>query len=312
MNTQDKINEVLEKLVELKKVEKHFQSTMTQLNDSYRKLDELHDILEKEYQDVKELEGMSMKSLFHKVLGSKEQQIEKERQEYLQASLKYNDFKKSVELLEYERDLLKKKITDVTVYENKLNQLKSIREKELLMSDTRQGKELMRVVHLLDNLTSQKKEFAEARQSGSDALHHLSVLIQHLKKAKDWGAWDMMGKNNRQAAYYKRGAIDNAREASYQAKHHLNRFQKELYDIGEQQYNFDINIGTFNSFSDIFFDNLISDWIIQQKIKNALHNVESSYDTVQRLLQSIDHKLLSIDAEAVKLTEVKDQIILKG
>lgn len=312
MGTQNKINEILEKLVELRKVEKHFQTTMNELDEAYKKLDDLHDVLEKEYKDVKELEGMSMKSLFHKVLGSKETQIEKERQEYLQASLQYNDFKKSVELLEYERDLLKKKITDVTIYENKLNSLKKIREKELLMSNTQQGKELMRVVHLLDNLISQKKELQEARVAGMDSLKYLKALLEHLKKAKDWGSWDMMGNNSRHAAYYKRGAIDNAREASYHAKHHLNRFQKELYDIGERHQGLDINIGTFNSFTDIFFDNLISDWIIQQKIKNALHNVDGTYDKVQRLLQSIDHKYVQIESETKKLLKAKDDIILKG
>ena len=312
MNTQDKINEVLEKLVELKKVEKHFQQTINQLDDSYQELDKLHDILEKEYIDVKELESLSMKSLFHRVLGSKEEQIEKERQEYLQATLKYNEFRKSVELLEFERDLLKKKITDVTIYESKLEQLKLKREKELIMSDTTLGKKLMRVVHMMDQITSERKELTEARQAGSDALHHIKVLITHLKKAKDWGSWDMMGNNSRHAAYYKRGAIDNAREASHHAKHHLNRFQKELYDMGERQYNFDINIGSYNSFSDIFFDNLISDWIIQQKIKNAMHNVDGVYDKIQRLLQSIDHKILSLTGEQKSLQATKDQIILEG
>lgn len=311
MNTQDQIKVVLEKLVELKRIEKHFQSTMNQLDDSYTKLDELHDILEKEYLDVKELEGLSMKSLFHKVLGSKEEQIEKERQEYLQATLRYNDFKKSVELLEFERDLLKKKITDVSIYENQLEQLKIKREKELLMSNSDQGKELMRIVHQLDQLISVGKELSEARQAGGDALHNLKLLLQFLKKAKDWGSWDMMQSKTRHAGYYKRDSIDQAREASYHAKHHLNRFQKELHDIGERQYNFEVNIGNFNTFTDIFFDNLISDWIIQQKIKNAVHNVDGVYDKVKRLLQSIDHKIAGLSEEEGKLNAAKEKIILR-
>lgn len=310
MTTQEAIKDVLEKLVELKKVEKHFQSTMNQLDEGYHQLDELHAILEKEYKDVKELEGLSMKSLFHKVLGSKEEQIEKERQEYLQASLRYNEYKKTVELLEFERDLLKKKITDVTLYENKLEQLKKKREKELLMSNTTQGKELMRIVHFLDELISHRQELKQARQAGSDAIHHLKKLIAHLKKAKDWGTWDQMG--GRQAGYYKKGAIDNAREASYQAKHALNKFQKELYDIGEKHHNFDVNIGNFNTFMDVFFDNLISDWVIQQKIKNALNNVDGSYDKVLRLLQSIDLKNNQLEVEVAKYEAAKDAIILNN
>ena len=311
MDTQSQITETLEKLVDLRKVEKHFQSTMNQLDESYQKLDELHDILEKEYQDVKQIEGLSMKSLFHKVLGSKEDQMEKERQEYLQASLKYNEFKKTVELLEFERDLIKKKISDVSLYENKLIELKKKREKELLMSNSQQGKELMRIVHLIDNSISRRKELMAANQAGKEAAHFIKLLLQQLKKAKDWGSWDMMS-NNRNSSYHKRGAIDNARDLSYKSKHALNRFQKELYDVGEKNYNLDINIGSFNTFMDVFFDNLISDWVIQQKIKNALHNVDGVYDKVMRLMQSVDHQIKKVDLELIELESVKDKIILNG
>ena len=58
-------------------------------------------------------------------------------------------------------------------------------------------------------------------------------------------------------------------------------------------------------------DNLISDWIIQQKIKNALHNVDGVYDKVQRLLQSIQLKLKNLEGEQHKLNTAKDQIILQ-
>ncbi len=310
MDTQKQIKETLEILIGLEKVEKHFNSTKNELNNAYKKLDELHDILEKEYNDVKEIEGLSMKSLFAKVLGSKEKQIEKERQEYLQASLKYNDFKKQVEVLEYERDLLKKKIVDIKMYENKLESLKKKREKELLLSNSQQGKELMKIVYKIDEFIRYRKEVNEAIDAGQASIDDLKKLVSYLKKAKDWGSWDM-GSSSRQSSYYKKGAIDNAQKAAHFAQRQLNKFQQELYDVGVRNQEFEINIGNFNSFMDIFFDNLISDWVIQQKIKNALGNVELTKDKVTRLIRDLENKLGKIEEEISLLSETKDQLLLR-
>ncbi len=311
METQKQIKDTLEKLVDLRRVQKHFNNTENELQNAYKKLDELHDILEKEYKDVKEIEGLSMKSLFKKVLGSREKQIEKERQEYLQATLKYNDFKKQVEVLEYERDLLKKKVIDIKLYENKLEALKKKREKELLRSNSEQGKQLMKIVYQIDDLIRYRKEVNEAVDAGNASKNELNKLIAYLKKAKDWGSWDMASSRSRSASYYKKGAIDNAQKSAHYTQRQLNKFQQELYDVGVRNQEFEINIGTFNSFMDIFFDNLISDWVIQQKIKNALGNVELTKDKVIRLLRDIEHKLQQVEAEIKISNEAKDQLLLK-
>lgn len=310
METQKQIKETLEILIGLRKVKKHYKNTEEELDNAYKKLDELHDILEKEYKDVTEIEGLSMKSLFAKVLGSKEKQIEKERQEYLQASLKYNDFKKQVEVLEYERDLLKKKIIDIKLHENKLEALKKKREKELLRSNSAQGKQLMKIVYEIDELIRYRKEVIEAVDAGNDSKTELNKLIAYLKKAKDWGSWDMASSNSRHSSYYKKGAIDNAQKSAHYTQRQLNRFQQELYDVGLRNQEFEINIGSFNTFMDIFFDNLISDWVIQQKVKNALGNVELTKDKVIRLVQDLVNKHNQINKELEVLIGAKDQLLL--
>lgn len=307
--TQLKIQEVLEKLVESKKIETHYDQTLDRLQEAYDKLDELHDILQKEYKDVQELESLNLKSLFKKVLGSREEQIQKERQEYLQASLKYNDFKKSVELLEYERDLLKKKLTDGDILNKELKKLKEKRKNELLNSGSMEGKELISIVKDLDRIISYKGELNNALDTGHKCEQHLKRLVHYLETAGEWGKWDMAG-GGRHASFNKMNAIDKAREASYHVKHHLAKFQQDLYNIGGQRYNLDINIGSFNRFTDVFFDNLISDWIIQQKINNALNNIRGVNDTVIRLMQGLQAEIQSKNAKAIDLNVRKNEILL--
>ena len=52
--------------------------------------------MQKEFEDIEALEKLGMKTLFYKVLGSQQEQLEKERQDYLQASLKYDQVRKSL------------------------------------------------------------------------------------------------------------------------------------------------------------------------------------------------------------------------
>lgn len=309
--TQKELHKTLEEIRNIKRVKQHYLQSSKELEQAYRQLSQLEKKLDKEYQDWKQLESLSVKSLFHKVLGSKEEQIEKERQEYLQASLKYNEFKKSVDILEYEKGLLEKKLVDVTLLENKLKTLKKKRAQELIRSGSPQGIELREILKKSDEQIVLKNELRNALDSGNKAQRILEQMIAHLQKAKNWGNWDMMGKGH-YASYSKHDAIDRARETAYNAKHLLSRFQQELYSLGAGSFNFDIKIDAMGSFTDVFFDNLISDWIIQQKIKNALSNVFSVRDKVNRIMQSLDNDFLKVEDNLKRLEEAKEQIIISS
>lgn len=308
---QTTLQETLQEIQNLKRVQKHLDKINKELENSYKELDRLEDKLEKEYQDIKQLENLSMKSLFHKILGSKEEQMEKERQEYLQATLKYNEFKKSMEILEFEQKVLQKKIVDISLLENKLKTLKKKREQELLEAGTPISQKLQKLHAQLDKLEVRKKEFNDAITAGQKANAVIDKMLHYLEKARNWGDWDMMGKG-RMASYNKHSAIDQAREASYNAKYLLDRFQQELYDLGTRNYNFNIQLNNLQNFTDIFFDNLISDWIMQQKIKNALANVYSVRDKIDRILHSLKIDLQEITPAMQAVQKDIENIVLSS
>jgi len=310
-DTQIELHKTLEEIQNIKNIKKHFAKTNSELTKAYKELAKFEKLLDKEYEDWKKLESLSVKSLFHKVLGSKEDQIEKERQEYLQASLKFNGIKKTVDILEYERSLLEKKLVDVTLLENKLKTLKKQRTQELVRSNTPSGKELKELLKKMDRQIIIRNEVRRAVNTGSDGAKILESMLSFLQQAKNWGNWDMMGKG-RMASYNKHDAVDRARETAFQAKHVLGKFQQDLYNLGAGSFTFDIRIDSLGSFTDIFFDNLISDWIIQQKIKNALSNVYSVKDKVNRIIQSLNKDLVKVDQNLNHLNEAKEAIIISS
>jgi len=258
------------------------------------------------------LEELSVKGLFYKILGSKEEQIEKERQEYLQVSLKYDEAKKSLELLEYERNLLKGKADKLPELEKKLESLIKKREKSLIENNTDAGKQILNLLLIIDTHREFIGNVQQTQKTGEEVIDVLDKMIQHLRQAKDWGQWDMAGRQ-RGASYMKHNQIDRARDLSYHARHLLVRFENDIKQIyGHQQFNLNLDFDSFSRFTDIFFDNLISDWIVQQKIQNALTNVSSVRDKIIRILKSMDAEIGKAEAKLADLEGQRKKLIIES
>jgi len=67
----------------------------------------------------------------------------------------------------------------------------------------------------------------------------------------------------------------------------LRRLQKELGDIN-LSIRESLNVGGFQAFLDIAFDNLISDWITQSRIHESLREVEYVKGEVRQVLARLD------------------------
>lgn len=96
---------------------------------------------------------------------------------------------------------------------------------------------------------------------------------------------------NNQSTYYsqmKHNAINRALNATQQAKHKLKLFDRELTEVNIEQIQLYIKLYGFGRFFHMFFDNLISDWVVQRKIKNALNIVESTFDNTRRYVLAIE------------------------
>ncbi|MFT4666248.1 MAG: hypothetical protein ACI9RM_000904 [Ulvibacter sp.] len=266
-----------------------------------------------EFEDVRSLEKTSLKSMFYKVLGSKEAQIEKERQEYLEVALKYDEAKKKVDLLEYERSVLEKKVTDAKALDKKIIKLKKQREKDLMKSNPLVGQRLVQIAKGEDDLHSINREIEEAMAMGQQASHLLNQIISLLKKSDNWGQWGRGSRQVNPARYARHSSIDRAKNLAYQAQQHLRQFEIELADVYRQQnYTLKIELGSFNSFVHVLFDNLISDWVIQQKIQNAVSNVAAVRDRVTRLLGNLEADRRSTGDEIGRLLKERERLVMKA
>ena len=129
------------------------------------------------------------------------------------------------------------------------------------------------------------QESREAIDAGERALISLRAAQDKLNSARNWGIFDMIG-GSFFSSLMKRSQIDGASEYMAQAQLDLRRLQKELRDI-QVPMDLKIEVSAFLSFADVFFDNLLVDWMVQNKIAEARGQVEDAIFRVESILMDL-------------------------
>ena len=131
MNLQEEIAKFIEEHQSLQLAKSHLAELNRRIEENTWILKQLEDILEKEYQDVQQFEKMSVRGIFHKVLGDAQQQLEIEKQEYLHAVLKHKEQVQMLKMLEFERQVLEEKMSKEAEINQRLNELLNSRQYQI-------------------------------------------------------------------------------------------------------------------------------------------------------------------------------------
>lgn len=126
------------------------------------------------------------------------------------------------------------------------------------------------------------QEIREAIGAGACALASLREAREKLESAGRWGIVDLFG-GGLITDMFKHSRMSEATRCMEAAKRDLKRFQRELGDV-EIPMNLRIEVSSFLSFADIFFDNLISDYMVQTRIAKAKEQVEEAISYVEALM----------------------------
>ncbi len=129
------------------------------------------------------------------------------------------------------------------------------------------------------------KERQEAIDAGGRALQSLHAAQNDLNSAKNWGIVDMLG-GGLMTSFIKHSKMNNAQSHMEQAKYDLQRFSKELGDVSAC-LNLDFNTADFLSFADYFFDGMVADWLMQDRINNARAQVDEAIRRVQDVMNRL-------------------------
>lgn len=132
---------------------------------------------------------------------------------------------------------------------------------------------------------NEAKEIREAIQAGERALNSLYEAQTKLKKAGDWGLFDIFG-GNTFSGIMKHGRINEAKQCIEQANRNLQIFQRELSDVN-MHFNLQIDVGGLLSVFDFLFDGFLADAMVQSKINKAKDAVDRAIPQVKSALNKL-------------------------
>ena len=122
-----------------------------------------------------------------------------------------------------------------------------------------------------------------ARAAGIRALNSLRKAQKHLDSARGWGIADLLG-GGMIASLIKHSKLDDARQCVEQARWDLDAFCDELRAINLP----DVSIGDLLTFADFFFDGILADFLVQQRINEARGQLENACRQVEAVLRVLD------------------------
>ncbi len=128
---------------------------------------------------------------------------------------------------------------------------------------------------------NREQEIREAIEAADYALLCLDKAESHLKSASNWGLIDMFG-GGFLSTMIKHRKMNDAEEDMNAAKNALRRFSRELEDV-HQFIDFQFNTADFLSFADYFFDGLVADWLVQNRITEAKRQVNEAKQRVSSI-----------------------------
>ena len=127
-----------------------------------------------------------------------------------------------------------------------------------------------------------EKERQEAIIAGERALDSLYEAQNQLRKARNWGIYDILG-GGFISSLIKHSKIDNARICIERAKYDLQCFNRELRDVS---YDLNVDVGDLLTFFDLM-DSFFADLLVQSRIADASRRIEDAIWRVQDILNHL-------------------------
>ena len=270
---------------------KHRLSKIEGLKDYQRELEQRYEeisqklevamhIAEKEQQDVEKLQHASLASLAAWFAKDKEERLVKEEQEAVKAAILVSRLQQDLEITNSEE----------------------IQKHEALQGE--HGKEAAELYSQLEQEQLLDKELQEAIAASYVVTDKLRFAVSEMSSASDWGMMDIAG-GGMMTSMIKHSHVKEASKKIAQLQQDLLRLQKEVKDV----HSIDIapmEIESWLSTADIFFDNFIFDFMAYSRINKSHEQLKAGLENIIALQdQLLDEKCQCLERQNALHTKIQ-------
>jgi len=244
----------------------------------------------KEQDELNALEKITLSSVVNAILKSKMEKLAKEKEQYYVECLKYERQKDELSRITREHEHLKNALKDFdTVEEDYQALLFDIRER-IQKNNIGEAEKLDGLLEQRDLFEKEHLALKEALMESEEVLEQLHVAKKYLKKAKEWGEYDLSG-GGLVATMKEFEYLDEAQELLHHIQWGIRKFHNALDTLGVHQ---DMEIKRILSVSDYWLNGVFKDYSLQSAIIKLM-------DSMNKLIVEI----LKID-ERLRQEELKN------
>lgn len=291
-----------------KRLEAMLAELRAQQEPLQKKAAELEAVMLQEQKDVDRLEGRSLAAFFYNVVGKKDEKLNEERRQAYAARVKYDAVAQELKAIEQDIAFTEEDLADLADCEERY--ARKIEEKRLAIeaAGNALSAELLEKEKALNDLQIQERELDAAIHAGTAVLRTASEVLNGLRNVENLSYPDRFG-NHAQADRAKHEALDEAQKYAQQLQIALQRFNTELADTSIRES----MRGSFDrmlKFSDSFFDDLLADTAVPERIRQAHTRVDQVLDQILGILRQLQTKLEGVRHRQVKAKAEMDALIV--
>ena len=309
-------SEINAKLVEIQDELRKINKYHAQLADYEQELETIEETITQlqrqfvsEEKDVSKLERLSLTNLFATLAGTKEGKLTKEKQEMVVAQHKLVEAEKTRIEIDHAMIETHNKLIKLEKTKSEYQQLLLQKEEMIKASESPSSAKMFELSEHEGALRSHITEFKEAIDAGNLVKSALSDVLKSLEKAGGWGTIDLFG-GGLISDIAKHQHIDQAEDHLHHVQTCMRQFQKELLDV-RQQAKLEINISGMLKFADFFFDGLIADFMVQDKINKSINQIENQYTKVKDILLKLN-ELYMENMKKLEIVQKEKQEIIQS
>lgn len=293
-----------------KRLEAMLKELRSQQEPLQKRVSQLEQIMLRERRDVDRLEGRSLAAFFYHMSGKMDEKLDTERREYYAARVKYDASVRELEAIEQDIEATEEDLADLADCEARY--AKAMEEKRLAVeaAGTPEAETLLKQEEELSYLTSQERELAEAIEAGTVALRTTAEAMQIIETAKDWATFDLLG-GGFLADLAKHDKLDQGQKLIEDLQVQLQRLNRELSDVTIRSC-LQVNIDGMLKFADIFFDGLLADSTVLNRIKQSLAQVSQTREDILIILRQLQNELEEVRHKHIRLKQDVDALILSA
>lgn len=292
---------------------KRLEQTEEKLLVMKRKRDQLHRQLTKEQQDVVKLGKFSFMNKISEWTGTWDEKMKKEIEEAAEAELKCNEAEKDVIDLTNEVAELQQRLENPDFMHLKEDWEDLLREKEswIRMNDSIANQTLQKIADDRVRVYSMIREIDEAFEAGEKAERALAGAMKKLDSAEGMSVWDTFLGGGMIVSALKYSEINSSDDLVHEAQRALRHYETELMDVQDAATDsFQVNKNDIFTFTDMFFDNIFSDWMVHTRITDAKKKLHAILQDVHRIQDQLARKRAASEEEIRRLNQQQDDIIM--